>query len=280
MRRWRPQRDGVYRRPLRKAAPGGRARFARRRQRRCCAQPLPLRHLSISRAVALVDQSRSRCSMLRAFVAEIRMPDFTQLVRETVPRIPPGRVLTYSCLAALAGNPNAPGNVSLGEPGTLHGWHRVVTKHGTLQGDYAPEQRRLLESEGVDFDGDRIVGFDRHFWRECGCRERDCGLHGGNETYTKPDDVTAPRDHWSLVGVLRDGGAGEPSYAVGLWDGEVRIACRWNGRDGRPHGNPVSSGHPTWMVLEPAVNQGIVQGAGLVEALLDLVAEQHFQLRA
>ena len=209
------------------------------------------------------------------------MPSFTKLVRETVPRIPPGRVLTYSCLAALAGRPGAPANVSLGEPGTLHGWHRVVRSDGTLQPARVVEQRRLLESEGLDFDArNAIVGMDRHFWRECGCREHGCGLHGDSKRYTKPEDVTAPRDHWTLVGVLRDGGAGESSYAVGLWDGEVRIACRWNGQDGHPHGNPVSNGHPTWMILEPAVNEGIVQRAGLVEALLNLVAEQHVELRS
>ena len=39
--------------------------------------------------------------MLGAFFAETRIPDFSKLVRETVPRIPPGRVLTYTCLAPL-----------------------------------------------------------------------------------------------------------------------------------------------------------------------------------
>ena len=94
-------------------------------------------------------------------------------------------------------------------------------------------------------------------------------------SYTKPDDIISPRDHWTLIGVLRDGGPGEASYAVGMWDGDVRIACRWNGYDGSPIGNPQSRGLPTWMVLEPDANAGVLQGLGLTNALLDLVAEQY-----
>ena len=78
--------------------------------------------------------------------------------------------------------------------------------------------------------------------------------------------------------MLRDGGAGEAAYAVGKWDDEVRIACRWNGWDGRPTGNPQSRGLPTWMILEPEASVGVVQGLGLIDALLALIAEQHEKL--
>ena len=93
------------------------------------------------------------------------------------------------------------------------------------------------------------------------------------DSYIKPDDVISPQNHWTLIGVLRDGGAGEASYAVGMWDGEVRIACRWNGYDGSPIGNPQSRGLPTWMILEPSANAGVVHALGLTTDLLELTAE-------
>ena len=87
-----------------------------------------------------------------------------------------------------------------------------------------------------------------------------------------PEDVTSPQDRWTLIGVLRDGGPAQASYAVGLWEGELRIACRWNGWDGSPKGNPVSRGSPTWMVMEPNAAAAPVQALNLTDALLKLVA--------
>jgi len=100
------------------------------------------------------------------------------------------------------------------------------------------------------------------------------------EPYVKPQDVTSPRNHWTLIGVLRDGGPGEASYAVGTWDGEVRVAFRWNGLDGRPTGNPQSRGLPTWAVMEPAAGTGLLQALNLTNEILDLVARQHAKLNA
>ena len=99
------------------------------------------------------------------------------------------------------------------------------------------------------------------------------------DTYIKPENVTSPKKHWSLIGVLRDSGRpGKASYAVGTWDGEVRIACRWNGHEGKPNGNPQSSARPTWMVLEPDASAGIVQALGLTDKLLQIIADQHAKL--
>lgn len=39
------------------------------------------------------------------------------------------------------------------------------------------------------------------------------------------------------------------SLAVGEWDGQRRLAARWNGDDDHPKGNPVSRGMPTWFML-------------------------------
>ena len=96
--------------------------------------------------------------------------------------------------------------------------------------------------------------------------------------YVKPEEVTSPKAHWTLIGVLRDGGAGKAAYAVGKWDDEVRIACRWNGWDEMPAGNPQSRGRPTWMILEPEAAAGVVNGLDLTDALLELVAKQHDRL--
>lgn len=74
--------------------------------------------------------------------------------------------------------------------------------------------------------------------------------------YTKADQVKAPRESWTLIQVLVDQGAsdekeGRWSLAVGEWEGERRLAARWNGTDDRPSGNPQSRGIATWFVLPP-----------------------------
>ena len=102
--------------------------------------------------------------------------------------------------------------------------------------------------------------------------------HQQQSDYVKPGEVTSPQDRWTLIGVLRDGGLGEASYAVGLWEGELRIACRWNGGKNRPNGNPVSTGYPTWMVMEPDASASLIHALNLTDALLKLVAKQHAKL--
>lgn len=75
-------------------------------------------------------------------------------------------------------------------------------------------------------------------------------------TYVKADQCKAPRNSWTLIQVLVDQGAsdekeGRWSLAVGEWEGERRLAARWNGTDERPAGNPQSRGIATWFVLPP-----------------------------
>ncbi len=72
--------------------------------------------------------------------------------------------------------------------------------------------------------------------------------------YVAPGDVTAPSARWQLDRVLRDGGSGGYSLALGQWDGERVLALRWNGSSDQPKGNPLSSTHPTWVVLPGALN--------------------------
>jgi methylated-DNA-protein-cysteine methyltransferase-like protein len=81
------------------------------------------------------------------------------LLRETVRKIPKGKVATYGQVAAAAGFPGAARQVAW----ALHNsrglpWHRVIGAGGriSLPGDAGREQRLRLELEGVTFRGQRI----------------------------------------------------------------------------------------------------------------------------
>ncbi len=87
-----------------------------------------------------------------------------------VKRIPRARVITYGELARrlrLPGGARTAGRAMAGCPtGRGIPWHRVVGGQGRLliRERVAALQRRLLESEGVQFVGAR-VDFERHAWR-------------------------------------------------------------------------------------------------------------------
>lgn len=109
-----------------------------------------------------------------------------------VKRIPRARVITYGDLARrlrLPGGARTAGRAMAGCP-SGHGipWHRVVGGQGRLliREPVAALQRRLLESEGVQFLGGR-VDFERHAWRtkkakkrlfraQSRVRARDCAI--------------------------------------------------------------------------------------------------------
>jgi methylated-DNA-protein-cysteine methyltransferase-like protein len=88
-----------------------------------------------------------------------------QRLRQTVRRIPKGRVSTYGEIARATGFPGAARQVAW----ALHNakdaipWHRVVGAGGhiRLPGNAGLEQRTRLESEGVSFRG-RQVDMARH----------------------------------------------------------------------------------------------------------------------
>ena len=80
-------------------------------------------------------------------------------IRETIRKIPRGKVSTYGAIARAAGYPGAARQVV----GTLRRcfdlpWQRVLGAGGEikLRGDSAIEQRLRLESEGVVFRGRRV----------------------------------------------------------------------------------------------------------------------------
>jgi len=76
-------------------------------------------------------------------------------------------------------------------------------------------------------------------------------------SYIKPEDVTSPRSLWQLDKVLYDGGEEKWAAAEGQWDGEQVLAIRWNGSEDKEIGNPQSSGHPTWFIVPPKLEDVI-----------------------
>jgi methylated-DNA-protein-cysteine methyltransferase-like protein len=81
------------------------------------------------------------------------------LMRDTIRRIPKGKVSTYGGVARAAGFPGRARQVvwalrnARGLP-----WHRVVGAGGkiSLTGENGLEQRMRLQSEGVAFRGSRV----------------------------------------------------------------------------------------------------------------------------
>ena len=101
------------------------------------------------------------------------MPDtLSTRIKDTIRRIPVGRVATYGQIATLAGNHRAARQVVR----ILHSssakddlpWHRVINSKGTISlptGSGYEIQRRLLEAEGVAFDSKDRVDFERFLWK-------------------------------------------------------------------------------------------------------------------
>ena len=106
-----------------------------------------------------------RC-LQRTGKLNISQNTFSRKVREEVAKIPRGMVASYEDIAARAGNSKAALSVAnaLGDPGDTPGWHRVVRTSGLisprLPDSERLRQRRLLQTEGVRFDGWRVRGFD------------------------------------------------------------------------------------------------------------------------
>jgi methylated-DNA-protein-cysteine methyltransferase-like protein len=93
---------------------------------------------------------------------------FFKKVYATVRKIPFGKVATYGQIARLSGKPHAARMVgwamSSSSPQDPVPWHRVVGEGGRLVISkaltYSEIQRQLLQREGVQFRGDRVVMSD------------------------------------------------------------------------------------------------------------------------
>jgi methylated-DNA-protein-cysteine methyltransferase-like protein len=101
------------------------------------------------------------------------MGDFFSKVYEVVKLIPPGKVTSYGAIAAYLGSPGAARMVGWAMNASHHHSefipaHRVVNRNGLLTGkhqfDTPNVMKELLENEGIQFDDDQILYFDKHFW--------------------------------------------------------------------------------------------------------------------
>ncbi len=90
-------------------------------------------------------------------------PGFYQAAWDLVRKVPRGKVVTYGQVATWLGSPRAARAVgyamfNVDDPKVP--WHRVVNSKGEISIGghlHRPDlQRRLLEKEGVRFDGERI----------------------------------------------------------------------------------------------------------------------------
>ncbi len=98
---------------------------------------------------------------------------FADDVYEAVKTVPSGKVATYGQIALMSGHRGAARAVGNALhvnpfPGTVP-CHRVVGADGRLAPGFAfggsGEQRRLLQSEGVDVSDDNTVDLQKFQWR-------------------------------------------------------------------------------------------------------------------
>lgn len=100
------------------------------------------------------------------------MTPFSRRVYDCVRRIPRGRIVNYGSVAALAGQPRAARGVGYALSHLPHGtdvpWWRVVNRRGGISTSratgLAQQQRALLESEGIEFDGMGEASWERFGW--------------------------------------------------------------------------------------------------------------------
>ena len=88
--------------------------------------------------------------------------------------IPPGKVATYGQIAALVG-PGMPARIvgfalnSLPDNNNIP-WHRVINSKGTIsysptRGEHDSLQKKMLEQEGILFDTNGRVNFEKFLWQ-------------------------------------------------------------------------------------------------------------------
>jgi methylated-DNA-protein-cysteine methyltransferase related protein len=95
----------------------------------------------------------------------------TQLIIDTIKKIPKGRVASYGQIAQMAGLANGARQVvrvlhSSSEKEKLP-WHRLLKKDGSIAlpaGEGFELQRQLLESEGVEVSPEGNVDLGRFGW--------------------------------------------------------------------------------------------------------------------
>lgn len=91
--------------------------------------------------------------------ASRKKPPLAAAICAAIRKVPRGRVSTYGAIAKAAGYPRCSRHVGrvLKQVGGLP-WQRILGAGGriSLRGEYALEQRFLLQAEGVRFKGRRV----------------------------------------------------------------------------------------------------------------------------
>lgn len=102
------------------------------------------------------------------------MPSFFDQVYAVVRQIPPGKVASYGQVAALLGHPRAARTVGWALAALRENndpdvpWQRVINAQGRVSIrnlEHAPEEQQLLlEAEGVGFNAQGKVDWQRYGW--------------------------------------------------------------------------------------------------------------------
>lgn len=94
-----------------------------------------------------------------------------QRIYRVVEQIPPGKVATYGQIAGIVGGCSAQMvgfALSALRPGSDVPWQRVINARGRISprggGPGALIQRELLEAEGVEFDPEHAISFEKYGW--------------------------------------------------------------------------------------------------------------------
>lgn len=98
---------------------------------------------------------------------------FFQKVYNVAIQIPYGRVTSYGAIAEYLGSKGSARmvgwamNSSRNFPKNIPA-HRVVNRNGILTGKNhfggSEVMAELLQSEGIEIEGNKIIGFERYFW--------------------------------------------------------------------------------------------------------------------
>lgn len=90
-------------------------------------------------------------------------------IYDQVRQIPPGCVTSYGAVGALVGCPARVVGYALHHLRNVARpdvpWQRVINARGAIS-TYGDEQRRRLEAEGVAFDAEGRVDWERFGWRD------------------------------------------------------------------------------------------------------------------
>src|SRR3954462_8985167 len=98
-------------------------------------------------------------------------PRYRERVFEIVRRIPAGRVMTYGQIADILGEgytPRTGGFVMHSADEETTPWQRVINSQGACSTGRVilppDKQQRMLEAEGIEFDGHRRCDLGRYRW--------------------------------------------------------------------------------------------------------------------